>query len=94
MLAAGRELSRWRITICCPGAWVRFQRRKVADRVAAVLALLLHDHAQTKTDRACFLRVPGRRQPRACSFQVVIGESVDDAAYHRHAGAACFQHLG
>ena len=93
MLAAGRELSRWRVTMCCPGAWVRFQRRKVAYRVAAVLALLLHDHAQAKADRACFLRVPGRGQPRAYPFQVVVGEPVDDAAYHPHAGAAYFQHL-
>jgi hypothetical protein len=93
MLAAGRELSRWRVTMCCPGAWVRFQRRKVAYRVAAVLALLLHDDAQAKADRACFLRVPGRGQPRAHPFQVVIGEPVDDAAYHPHAGAAYFQHL-
>jgi hypothetical protein len=72
----------------CAGGWVCFQRRKVADRVAAVLALLLHDHAQAKADRACFLRVPGRGQPRAYPFQVVIGEPVDDAAYQRYAGAA------
>ena len=32
---------------------------------------------------------PGRRQPRAFSFQVVIREPVDDAAHHRHAGTAC-----
>jgi hypothetical protein len=79
--------------MCQRSTWVRFQRREVADRVAAVLALLPHDHAQAKADRACFLRVPGRGQSRAYPFQVVIGEPVDDAAHHRHAGAAYFQHL-
>jgi hypothetical protein len=50
MLAADQELSGWRITMHCPGAWVRFQHRKVAYGVAAVLTLLLHDHAQAKAD--------------------------------------------
>jgi hypothetical protein len=59
-----------------------------------VLALLLHDHAQAKADRSCFGRVPGRGQPRAYPFQVVIGEPADHAAHQRHAGAACLQHLG
>src|SRR6185437_13810932 len=93
-LAIDRELSGWRVTMRCPGAWVRFQRRKVADSVAAVLTLLLHDHAQAKADRACFLRVLGRGRAWAYPFQVVIGEPVDDAALQRHAGAACLQHLG
>src|SRR6185437_3258164 len=75
-LAIDRELSGWRVTMRCPGAWVRFQRRKVADSVAAVLTLLLHDHAQAKADRACFLRVLGRGQAWAYPFQVVIGEPV------------------
>jgi hypothetical protein len=45
-IAADRDLSGWRVMMCCPGAWVHFQRREVTYRVAAVLALLLHDHAQ------------------------------------------------
>ena len=39
--------------MCRPGAWVRFQRREVAYRVAAVLALLRHDHVQAAAEGVC-----------------------------------------
>src|ERR1700761_3267005 len=64
MLAADRELSGWRVTMCCPGARVRFQRREVAYRVTAVLALLLHDHAQAAAEGVRLFGVAGCGQAR------------------------------
>ena len=62
----GLELSGCPVMAHWSGVEVRFEHCEIAYRVAAVLALLLHDHAQAAADRACFFRITGRGQAWAC----------------------------
>jgi hypothetical protein len=44
-----------------------------------MLALLRHHHAETLTDRAGFLGITGRGRTRTHSFEIGVGQTVDNA---------------
>src|SRR5215208_6931043 len=66
---------------------------EIADRIATVLALLIHDDAEALTDRPHFLGISGCRRTRTDPFELVIGKTVDQAADQCDAVPAHLFHL-